>query len=306
MFIKSRSESAELKQLRYLHIRTNLSEKEKRHFSNLEKGYEGELKFDMLLDNLSGEWLILSDLLLEVGNTIFQIDSLLISQKGIFLIDVKNFQGDFYIEADRWYTASRNEIKDPLLQLRRSESLLRRLLQDHKLNLSIEAYLIFINPEFTLYQAPRDLPIIFSTQLNRFMKNLNKSSSKLNEKHSKFADLLVAKHMNESSFTQLPNYDYEQLRKGVICRGCQSFLISYEKNQLVCHTCTCKEPLESAILRNVEELILLFPERKITTTTVHEWCDAIVSKKTIGRILMRNYKKIGYGRHTYYIHLSES
>ncbi|MBS4204428.1 nuclease-related domain-containing protein [Lederbergia citrea] len=301
MFIKSRCESAELKQLRYLHIRTNLSEKEKRHFSNLEKGYEGELKFDMLLDNLSGEWLILSDLLFEVGNTIFQIDSLLISQKGIFLIDVKNFEGDFYIEADRWYTASRNEIKDPLLQLRRSESLLRRLLQDHKLNLSIEAYLIFINPEFTLYQAPRDLPIIFPTQLNRFMKNLNKRSSKLNEKHSKFADLLVAKHMNESSFTQLPNYDYEQLRKGVICEGCQSFLISVEKYKLACNSCGYKEEIKSAILRSIEELTLLFPDRKITTNAVHEWCEAIVSKKTIERILTKNYKRLGYGWSSYYV-----
>ncbi|MBS4205502.1 nuclease-related domain-containing protein [Lederbergia citrea] len=307
MFIKPRYESTELQLLRYLSKRMNLTDKEKQYYVNLKKGYEGELSFDMLLENLSDEWLILSDLLLEVNNTMFQIDSLLVSRHSIFLFEVKNYEGDYYIDADKWYSvASGNEIKDPLLQLKRSEFLLRRLLQDLNFNFSIEAYLIFISPKFTLYQAPRNLPIIFPTQLHYFMKNLNKKSSKLNEKHSGFAELLVNKHLNDSSFTQVPNYDYEQLRKGVICKCCYSFLISREENKLVCAKCLCKEDIESAILRNVEQLTLLFPDKKVTTNLVHEWCEAIVSKKRVWRILTKNFRKVGQGKFSYYVHLPKS
>ncbi|WP_143522427.1 nuclease-related domain-containing protein, partial [Pseudomonas sp. 2822-17] len=73
-----------------------LDEKEKFRYLNLEKGYEGELKFDALLENLQEERYILNDLLLAVNNSYFQIDSLIISQGIIHLIDIRNFEGDCY------------------------------------------------------------------------------------------------------------------------------------------------------------------------------------------------------------------
>ena len=86
MLIKACNEPAELKILRCLNARMNLSAKEKQHYLNLEKGYEGELIFEKWLKNLAGEWLVLNDLLLEYNNTVFQIDTLLISQKTIYLL----------------------------------------------------------------------------------------------------------------------------------------------------------------------------------------------------------------------------
>ncbi|PIB61561.1 nuclease, partial [Pseudomonas sp. 2822-17] len=80
----------------YLNRRMKLDEKEKFRYLNLEKGYEGELKFDALLENLQEERYILNDLLLAVNNSYFQIDSLIISQGIIHLIDIRNFEGDCY------------------------------------------------------------------------------------------------------------------------------------------------------------------------------------------------------------------
>jgi hypothetical protein len=170
MLLNPCSETKELLILRSLNSRLNLSTKEKQYYINLEKGYEGEKKFEKLLENQLSDFLILSDLLLEKNNTVFQIDSTLIFQKKIHLFEVKNYEGDFYIEKDIWYSRSGTEINNPLEQLKRSESLFRRLLQDLRLTLPVEAHLIFINPEFTLYQAPMNLPIILPTQLNHFIK----------------------------------------------------------------------------------------------------------------------------------------
>ncbi len=301
MIIKPCFEPVELKIMRYVNLRMVLSSKEKQHYANLEKGYEGERKFEEeWLANITSDCLILNDLLLEYNNTIFQIDSLLILQKKILLFEVKNYEGDFYINEEKWHTISGNEVTNPLNQLKRSESLLRRLLQNQSLNLSIEAYLVFINPEFTVYQAPISSPIIFPTQLNRFMQNLNAGSSKLYEKHSKLADQLVAAHQNDSSFSRLPGYDYGELDKGITCAKCSSLLTSIFEKKLVCKSCSNQEDIDSAVLRSIKEFQLLFSERKITTNAIHEWCKVIESRKTIRRILRRNFNHIKHARFSYF------
>ncbi|MGP4081325.1 hypothetical protein ACTWQL_15580 [Pseudalkalibacillus sp. R45] len=48
MLLKARTESYELLALRSLNTRMQLTEKEKIHYLNLEKGFEGEVHFDSL------------------------------------------------------------------------------------------------------------------------------------------------------------------------------------------------------------------------------------------------------------------
>lgn len=55
MLVKRRSEPVELMSIRYLNTRMELTEKEKLQYSNLEKGYEGEVKFDRLAEILQEE-----------------------------------------------------------------------------------------------------------------------------------------------------------------------------------------------------------------------------------------------------------
>jgi hypothetical protein len=148
----------------------NLSDKDKQHFFNLKKGYEGEIIFDSLAEKLQCECFILNDLLLKLNNTMFQIDSLIIIQETIYFFEVKNFEGDYYYESDRLYKKSKSEINNPLNQLNRSESLFRQLLQSLGFNIPILASVVFINPEFTLYQTPLNKPFIFPTQVNRYLK----------------------------------------------------------------------------------------------------------------------------------------
>src|ERR1700748_3760767 len=93
---KSRTKSAELLILKSLNIRMNLSEKDKQHYFNLEKGYKGEVLFDSLTEKLHCECFILNDLLLNLNNSTFQIDSLIISPEAIYLFEVKNYEGDYY------------------------------------------------------------------------------------------------------------------------------------------------------------------------------------------------------------------
>ncbi|MFC0414338.1 nuclease-related domain-containing protein [Cytobacillus solani] len=215
MVIKPRSESKELKLYRMLNMRMDLSVEEVQYYGSLEKGFEGEIQFDAWLESLpeSENRLILNDLLLECNHTTFQIDSLLLVDETLYVFEVKNYEGDFYIDENgRWLTLSKKEIKNPLLQLERSESLLRQLLQNHGIKTHIEPYVIFINPNFQLYQAPLGQPIIFPTQLKRFSKKLPVKPA--NRKGIQIAEKLLSIHLKESPFKRLPKYTYEQLKKG--------------------------------------------------------------------------------------------
>ncbi|MFD1851551.1 nuclease-related domain-containing protein [Oceanobacillus bengalensis] len=301
MLYKSRSKSKELRTLEFLSKRMNLSEKDKQHYLNLSKGYEGEVAFDSLTEKLQCDCLILNDLLLKVSNTTFQIDSLIIVSGKIYFFDVKNHEGDYYYDSDKFFKIPQFEIVNPLYQLSRSETLLRQLLLNLKFNLPIEASIVFINTSFTLYQSPLNKPIIYPTQINRYLNKLNTIPSKLNEKHKILAEKLVSLHMDESPFTQLPSYHYDQLRKGITCFHCHSFSILVKGRKCICRDCGFAETVDVAVMRSIREFIFLFPDQKITTNIIHEWCHVIDSKQKIRNVLDKNFTMVGENRWAFYI-----
>ncbi|WP_409296314.1 nuclease-related domain-containing protein [Peribacillus sp. SCS-26] len=254
------------------------------------------------MENLKCECLLLNDLLLKQNNTVFQIDSLLITSESIYLFEIKNYEGDYYFESDRFYKKPKIEITSPLNQLNRSESLLRQLLQHlgFGCKIPLHASIVFINPAFTLYHSPLNAPFIFTSQIQSLITHLNKTPSRLTDRYTAIADKLISLHIQESPFKLLPPYEYEQLRKGIICRHCSSFSTYTKGHKCICGDCGHTEPAASSILRTIKEFQLLFPGQKITTNAMHEWCDIVESKKRIKRVLDKNFKIKGVHQWSYY------
>lgn len=300
MLYKARTKSNELQIMQSLNDRMNLSSKDKQHYFNLKKGYMGELMFDVLMEKLQCECIILNDLLLKSNNTLFQIDSLIITSNTIYSFEVKNYEGDYFYDSNRIYKIPKTEIINPLIQLNRTEFLLGQLLQNSGYPLPINSKIIFINPEFTLYQAPQNKSFIFPTQINHYLNQLNKIPSKLNETHKILADKLMSLHIKESPFQQLPAYNYDQLRKGSTCGVCNSFSLSVKGTKCFCMNCGNEEVVASVVIRSLQEFQLLFPKQKITTNIIHDWCQFIPSKKRINRILEKNLKMLGVHKYAYY------
>ncbi|WP_176446534.1 nuclease-related domain-containing protein [Lentibacillus sp. CBA3610] len=297
---KPRTKPPELITLELLNCRMNFTSQEKRHYLSLKKGYEGEKQFDTLTEKLQCDCLILDDLLLEVNNTTFQIDSLIITHGNASFYEVKNYTGDYYYESDKLFKKPNLQVVNPLHQLSRSETLLRQLLLSSGFNLSIDSSVIFINPEFTLYQAPLDKPIIFPNQLNRYMNELNALPAKLTKNDVKLAEQLVSLNMSDSPFEQLPSYDYDQLRKGIICPNCRSFSINVVRRKCICQDCGYSELASNAILRSTKEFKILFPNEKITTNIIHNWCQVVPSKQRIRNVLLNNFTRSGAHRWSYF------
>ncbi|MBD8069095.1 nuclease-related domain-containing protein [Bacillus sp. PS06] len=300
MIIQQRNIPLELKLLRFIKARMDFDSKAESNYQILEKGYRGEREFDNLMVDFSENLLVLNDLLLEYNGTLFQIDSLMISSNSIYLFEVKNFEGDYLIENDTWYSPSKSEIKNPLLQLQRTESLIRRLLKELRCHIPIETYLFFVNPEFQLYQTPQNAPIVFPSQHKRFIKKNTSKQVTLKDSHSKLAQQLLSLNIIESPYSRLPEFDFDTLDKGISCTSCQSLDTFLVKTKLICKHCGCKEDYSSAVLRSVDEFKLLFPNLKLTTNQIHEWCNTSKAKKTIRKILANNFKKRGRSVSSYY------
>lgn len=305
MIINPRIESPELLTLRYLTPRKKLSEKERNKLTSLEKGFVGEKKFDVMCETFLEEWRFLTGLLLDYNHSFFQIDSLGVVQDELYLFDVKNNEGDYIVKGDNWQHTTGAELKNPLHQLKRCETLLKRLLKDHGFQFTIKPYLIFINPQFTLYNAPLDPSIIFPTQLDRFMDKLQFVKTKYHKKHDNLINLLLSSNHSSYPNSLEPAYHYDELLKGVFCKGCCSTMQDSgpdKRGKLFCPTCGYTVGYETAVQGEVKELQHLFPDRKVTIAEVFEWCDGLIGKKSIQRVLAKNYNRMGRGRFTYYTH----
>lgn len=293
MFYKVRTEPIKLQILRVLMTRANPPKNDRTHFSNLQKGYEGEKRFDSYLEELTCDCLILNDLLLEYNNSTFQIDSLLIVANRIYLFEVKNLYGDYIQDADTIYSSTEREIINPLSQLNRSRIYFSQLLQSLGFDIHVSASVVFINPEFFLYQSPLDLPYIFPNQLKRFISKLNDNKLRLQKMHRLLADKLLEQHKTELTYHNLPKYSYDDLRKGITCISCNSFSTVLLGKYVICETCNQKKKASDAVIRSIKEFKLLFPDQKITTTKVFEWCAGIVPRKRILAILKQYFNSMG-------------
>ncbi|MBT2636878.1 nuclease-related domain-containing protein [Bacillus sp. ISL-39] len=301
MAFKERTEPIILSKLRILNKRLELSDEEKRYFSYLDKGYKGELQFDAMTEKLTSSCLILNELLLEVERTTFQIDTLIIFSGTFYLFEIKTNQGDYLYKQEGLTSKTTGvTIKNPLDQLNRTKLLFKKLLNQLGYNHKIEASVVFVNPEFTLYHAHPDLPFIFPTQINRLHDNLNNQPGNVSTNHYKLAAKLVSLHKIDSSHNKLPAFHYDELKKGITCSECESFEVTATHKFLVCDVCGSKESLESAVMRTVKEFRLISPETAITTSAIQEFCVVIKDGKRIRRLLTKHLTIDGSRKWTKY------
>lgn len=103
MIYKQREMTGELRLLHALDRRLTLSPKDRKNYLHLLKGLKGERRFDKLLNNLKCDHIQIHDLLLEHNGTVFQIDTLLITKEKVFVYEVKNYQGEFFFDQERFF-----------------------------------------------------------------------------------------------------------------------------------------------------------------------------------------------------------
>lgn len=288
--------------LEILRRRGEFSNEKQSSLNRLSSGYEGELNFYTILkENLRTNPIQLFDLHIEVNGSECQIDALLMFANELVVCEVKNYQGDFIINNGDWFTLTNQEIRNPLHQLDRTKILLQQYLKKHNLSFAVNPYVVFVHPEFHLYQAPVNTPIIFLPQIFRFMKQLENIPCKLHSQHKKLEKLLTTNHQSYSSRSIIPNYSYASLRKGILCKKCNGTMKEVGRKYTICLRCSSREEYDKAVKRNIKDFTYLFPDKKINVKTVAEWLDHQTSSFRIRTHLSRKFNVIHSGKCSYYV-----
>src|SRR5699024_3453518 len=282
--------------------RKSLNRTDRSKLAVIKKGYQGELYFATLITHfLSHKTMVLYDLFLEWGDSYFQIDCLVFSDGELYLLDIKNFEGNYVYQNDNFYSLIQEKyIKNPLHQLKRGEILLQDMLNHHNLQYTIHAYLVFIHSSFILYEAPITLSIIYSRQMKAFMKKMNTKLKNVTNQDRKFALMLKEKHLIKNNFAYQPDYVFESLKRGIFCLRCNGLLHKKGRKLLKCAKCHMIETYESAVLRMVIEFATLFPDEKLTLRKIYRWTGGFVPVRRISSIMKKYMNVCGSHKGTYY------
>lgn len=302
MIIKKRHKSISHRVLESLNNRMDLSLNEKRMYKNQVKGFQGEQAFDkiMLLNYPSG--IVINDLLLSTGDTYYQIDSLLVTPHHLYLYEIKNYTGAYHYKDGVIYSKSGHALQDPVAQAKRKESYLYNLLLTLNLTVKISTFVVFIHPDFYIYNFPEIKSVLFEGQLSAHLKRLSKNTEAEEKQASRIAHKLISLHTDTYRPMNLPNnYTFDQLKKGILCPKCSSFAYTQTRETRTCATCSLKEKIPAAIHRSIEEFRLLFPDIRMNRNVISEWCGNALSKRRIQHVLKKHYTHKSSSRGSYYI-----
>lgn len=295
---KERTKTKLLNIYQILSSRMHLASDDYYYYLNLLKGFEGEMRFDEFTEKLKEFCLILNDLQLENRRSSFQIDSLLIFFDRIVLYEIKNYEGVHYWGKDKFTKLNGVAMENPALQLQKTRVRLELLLQELGCKIEVEAFVVYINPEFTLLGAPADERPLLPSQISRYFGNLLLGAKPTTEQ-KKLADALVKLHKLDYP-SKMPEYRYDQLIKGIPCTTCGALLETFSGHRQSCAKCGKRVNVKNAIKTSISDFRLLFPNEPVTSARMTDWC-GIGRRDRIFRVLREEYTVKGSGNMRYYI-----
>lgn len=158
------------------------------------KGGFGEMKVSLLLKLLnSNEYIVLNDVLLKVVDFTTQIDHIVISKSGIFVIETKNYKGWIHghENSDFWKQTifSRgSRFKNPIKQNKAHVYALRKTLSEYP---QIKYFpIVVFSGRAVLKNVTHWSPVIYSNQLIQTIRSKDKESNLSFEQIQVIADQL--------------------------------------------------------------------------------------------------------------------
>ncbi|OFN00217.1 hypothetical protein HMPREF2626_09795 [Aerococcus sp. HMSC062A02] len=278
----TRKESLTLQYFRTLKKYQHLTSEEQKILDYFERGFEGELAFDQMLDQLEIQplahyrnW--------QYQEEYIEIDSLLVFPSTLCLIEVKNYRAQVRCRDRRWTFNNYPGERDICQQLLKSQLFLENLLAEHHLPLKLEAKIYFANP----YNYP-DLDdsvannVLLPHQAQSFFKRL--SQEKL-QPEIKSLCYLLDNIQNSPALNQLESL--QKFYPGFHCKVCHKKLNVFRYYL----SCSCGQTIskDEAILELIHDYALFFPNQTLNGTAIQDFACGKVSYYKIQKILQEHF-----------------
>lgn len=276
MIIKNRDKPFELLQLEALRGRITFSAEQERLYRYLTTGFVGECLSDRMVENAAERVIQMHDLLLTSGGRTCQVDSLLVVDGKIYLLEIKNWEGSFEIADGRFVGLS----ACPLAQLQRSKMIIEHLLGRFGFRIEVEARVLFVNPKLQLYGLTRSDPVLLLHQIEPYFRNVAGAHA-WDSWDKKIADFLLLQHVAENRFANPVVFDKFAVARGVMCVDCRVRMRAYDLLRLQCVKCGQTELKRECLARSKAEMEVLFEEPVHPKYALYNWCDGLVSRRMI-------------------------
>ncbi|MCL2077905.1 MAG: NERD domain-containing protein [Oscillospiraceae bacterium] len=176
-----------------------------RHYRILLSGYRGEQKLFKIIKGInrntdSFECSVFINLPLRYKNNRSEADMLIVGERGILLIEVKNHSGiitgeeshDFWFQHKRFSEKTKKKMLNPVFQLKRQRGIIKSLLRTHGVEAWVENVLFFSNPNVKLNIKLGKNNRAFSNkdELIKFINNLKPQTPLTREKCLKITDII--------------------------------------------------------------------------------------------------------------------
>jgi hypothetical protein len=216
-------------------------------------GYRGEQSLEYYLKNFIPEkdYMIFRGLRIPIGNTAFQLDTLLISLYFALIIEVKNYSGTLYFEQDFGQVIQTSKgiskvIPNPILQVKRQQQQLLKWIASHQFKkLPIEYLVTISNPSTKLETAPGNKEVT-----NRILHN-ERNPDKINQFELLYNKKIISPtFLNKLSQTLLNKHSLEEINilksygimeteliTGVQCLYCSRFGMIRQQCAWFCTNC---------------------------------------------------------------------
>ena len=218
-------------------------------------GYWGEIALANYVKELPQEkYLIFHDLQLQINGTHFQIDTLLLSQNYILIIEAKNISGtlvfdNVFNQLIRIHEDGNEEaFEDPRVQCQRLQSLLRNWIAKNGCNLLPVDYLIFFKSTNTILKTNPGERVDFN-KVSKGRDVFNKIEN-LEQRYNhervdgqiitKIGDLLLSQHSPKPiNILKEYNLTEKDIRSGVCCPNdkCHHIPMDYKRGKWTCPIC---------------------------------------------------------------------
>lgn len=300
MAYKERTQAKMHRIYQVLDCRMGLSAEGKQELWAMDRGLEGEFGWDGHTEKLRGGSLILNDVHLRNRYAKFQMDTVLVTGGPLYLIEVKNFEGEYQWGETKLIKWNGTKIANPLLKLEENKVKLELFLERSGFPKEVAARIVYINPSFHMPVPEGQKQHLLYPQIRRFLQEVERNDCPLTEKDRRLAQLLKEQHYGDYVDDSLPAYTYAQLKKGITCPKCSSLRTLLEGKMLCCSFCWGKSVARLAIKGSVDQFKLLFPTERVTTRRMQEWC-ACEDRFRIYRTLQEYWTPVGAGPHRFYV-----
>ncbi|WP_368646122.1 nuclease-related domain-containing protein [Alkalibacterium putridalgicola] len=302
MLLKQREKSKIHLGLLALDKRMVLEDTDRNYLLNLERGYKGEELFDDYVKQyLTKEVIVLNDLLLTSRGSSFQVDSVIITSDTLYMYEIKNYKGNYQMNAGQIVTLTGQEINNPVNQINRAKTLMKQMVKDFGYGIKVDASVIFVNPTFYLYDAKTTVSFIYPNQIEKHFNDMNNRLTPLTKEQQYLAQKLIQENRESVPYQkELPDFEYSKLKKTIYCSLCGKDRLRVTRKRSYCTTCQHQQGLEKTILEHIAEFKLLFPNEKVTVQLLYDWCGGKASPRRLRKVCGTHYKKIGTTSNSYY------